>query len=261
MGAQIIALEEALAQKTQDLESYSNEMDTVVSGLEEERDELKKQLAAATAAAAAAAASSTTAPPSDYDSLKKSDAEKQAQIAKLTAKISELEKSGEAEKAEILTYSKQVDKLRNQAAEYSSEIEKFKATISTKDSEVTSLQISNKELLGVGAEQKAMVEKQGKDLMESLKAKREYEARIATLEHELADARDHTTKLAAEYGQYRDKTTKALKEKSGDEAATNHIHELEIDNAEKSKSCSDCKTELTKVKAELMAALTTIEGL
>ena len=51
-------------------------------------------------------------------------------------KVAQLIKE-EAEKAEILTYSKQVDKLRNQAAEYSSEIEKFKATISTKDSEVT----------------------------------------------------------------------------------------------------------------------------
>ena len=53
------------------------------------------------------------------------------------------------------------DALRVVDQRVSAEIEKFKATISTKDNEVTSLQISNKELLGLGAEQKAMVEKQG----------------------------------------------------------------------------------------------------
>merc|ERR1711998_98184 len=42
--AQIIALEEALEQKTKDMESYSGEMEDVVAGLESERDELKKKL-------------------------------------------------------------------------------------------------------------------------------------------------------------------------------------------------------------------------
>ena len=262
--AQIKALEEALEQKTKDMNSYSGEMEAVVAGLEAERNELKKKLAEAVANGSAAKI------PDDYEALKTSESEKTAQIITLNAKIEKLEKTigglngkQSQEESELLTYSKQIDDLSQKLKNARLETDKFKTTIATKDTEVSSLQVSNKELLNLSTEQKAMIEKQGKDLMDSLKAKREYEGKIATLEHELADAKDNTARLANEFDQYRESTTKALKDKatSAEEALTKHISELENTIAEKSKAYDECSAELTKAKGELKAAQTTIEGL